>query len=339
MESNESINITDMNNSQNHNNIDQTINYVITRSQASKNQSTTDNVKKIKNNKKRTISLNDDTDKRTKLDITIDNFGETSRLINIIFERLDSVEDECNRFDSANVILKNELKDLMTKYNKLSSKHSNLLKDFDALKITNSKLQNDLNNLDSKIMNQSVDEMNGSSNIQLTTSTFADILKPKKDKSVSEPMVEIINTINEYSNQKKGRENNIIIFGIKNVKKENSSDQVKNLFRKMKIENIKFKNPVLLMKNGATNDSPPIKITLESEEVKFHTLKAAKCLKEINHNDKTNIRISQDLSEIDRMMHKKLLIEKKLLNDKLIQENINDFYYGIRGNKVIKIMK
>ena len=141
----------------------------------------------------------------------------------------------------------------MTKYNKLSSKHSNLLKDFDALKITNSKLQNDLNNLDSKIMNQSVDEMNGSSNIQLTTSTFADILKPKKDKSVSEPMVEIINTINEYSNQKKGRENNIIIFGIKNVKKENSSDQVKNLFRKMKIENIKFKNPVLLMKNGATN--------------------------------------------------------------------------------------
>jgi hypothetical protein len=50
MESNESINITDMNNSQNHNNIDQTINYVITRSQAFKNQSTTDNVKKIKNN-------------------------------------------------------------------------------------------------------------------------------------------------------------------------------------------------------------------------------------------------------------------------------------------------
>jgi hypothetical protein len=66
-------------------------------------------------------------------------------------------------------------------------------------------------------------------------------------------MVEIINTIIEYINQKKGRENNIIIFGIKNVKKENSNDQVKNLFRKMKIENIKFKNPVLLMKNGATN--------------------------------------------------------------------------------------
>jgi hypothetical protein len=111
--------------------------------------------------------LNDDADKRTKLDITVDNFGETSRLINIIFQRLDSVEDECNRFDGANVILKNELKDLMTKYNKLSSKHSNLLKDFDALKITNTKLQSDLNNLDSKIINQSVDEMNGSSNIQL----------------------------------------------------------------------------------------------------------------------------------------------------------------------------
>ncbi len=94
-----------------------------------------------------------------------------------------------------------------------------------------------------------------------------------------------------------------------------------------------------MIKNGATNDSPPIKITLESEEVKFQTLKAAKCLKEINHNEKTNIRISQDLSEIDRVMHKKLLIEKKLLNDKLIQENIPDFHYGIRGNIVIKIKK
>ena len=115
-----------------------------------------------------------------------------------------------------------------------------------------------MNSLDSKLINQSVDEMNSSSNIQITTRTFADVLKPKKDKPVSEPIVEIINRMNEYSNQKKGRENNIIIFGLKNVKKETSSDHVKNLFKKMKTENIKFKNPVLLVKNGTTNDAPPI---------------------------------------------------------------------------------
>ena len=61
-------------------------------------------------------------------------------------------------------------------------------------------------------------------------------------------MVEIINTFNNYSNEKKGRENNIIIFGLKNVKKEVASYHVNALFKKMKINNLKFKNPVLLVK-------------------------------------------------------------------------------------------
>ena len=100
----------------------------------------------------------------------------------------------------------------------------------------------------------------------------------------------------------------------------------------MKINNIKFKNPVLLVKKGVQNNSPPIKVSLENEETKFKILKAAKCLKEINQLDNTNIHISQDLNEIDRLLHKKLLYEKKLLNEKLLQDNMLDHYYGIRGN-------
>ena len=38
-------------------------------------------------------------------------------------------------------------------------------------------------------------------------------------------------------------------------------------------------------------------------------------------------------------MLKKLVHDKKLLNEKLLQDNVHDCYYGIRGNKVIKIMK
>jgi hypothetical protein len=193
--------------------------------------------------------------------------------------------------------------------------------------------------LDSKVTNQNVDEMNGITNNQLTTISFADILKQKKDKIVSEPMVEIINTINNYSNQKKGRENNIIIFGFKNVTSETASNNVNTLFNKMKINNIKFKNPVLLVKKGVQNNSPSVKVSLENEETKFKILKAAKCLKEINQLDSTNIHISQDLNEIDRLLHKKLLYEKKLLNEKLLQDNMLDYYYGIRSNKVVKIMK
>ena len=131
----------------------------------------------------------------------------------------------------------------------------------------------------------------------------------------------------------------MIIFGLKNTNKETASDNVKNLLNKMNTKNIKFKNPILLVKNGATNTSPPIKITLENEETKFQLLKAAKILREINRNENMNISISQDLNEVDRLLHKKLLLEKKELNTKLTIDNITNYYYGIRGNKVVKITK
>ncbi len=101
------------------------------------------------------------------------------------------------------------------------------------------------------------------------------------------------------------------------------------------IPNINFKNPTLLVKNGSTSASPPIKITLNNEESKFKLLKAAKQLREINK--RTKINISQDLNEIDRVMNKKLVQEKKQLNNQLPSNC--DYYYGIRGTKVIKITK
>ena len=131
----------------------------------------------------------------------------------------------------------------------------------------------------------------------------------------------------------------MIIFGLKNTNKETASDNVNNLLNKMNTKNIKFKNPILLVKNGATNTSPQIKITLENEETKFQLLKAAKILREINRNENMNISISQDLNEVDRLLHKKLLLEKKELNTKLTIDNITNYYYGIRGNKVVKITK
>ena len=70
----------------------------------------------------------------------------------------------------------------------------------------------------------------------------------------------------------------------------------------------KFSNPVLLVKNGVTNTSPPVKITLENEEAKFKLLKIAKNLREINYNENTKINTSQDLNDIDRQMNNKLFL-------------------------------
>jgi hypothetical protein len=168
--------------------------------------------------------------------------------------------------------------------------------------------------------------------------SFSSLFKVN-NKTVSPPMADIINTVNDYNEQKKKRENNLIIFGLKNVTQENVNQQVKSLFTKLHVENIKFNNPVLLVKKGVIAQSAPVKISLENETTKFKLLKVAKQLSQINQTDKSSIFINQDLSEIDRLQNKKLLEEKKKLNEELKQKNITNCYYGIRRNKVVKIDK
>ena len=70
-------------------------------------------------------------------------------------------------------------------------------------------------------------------------------------------MAEIINTFNDYSKQKRGRENNVIIFGLDQVNKENANNKIKSLLDKL-VPNINFKNPTILVKNGTASTSPPI---------------------------------------------------------------------------------
>jgi predicted nuclease with TOPRIM domain len=326
-------------NTSKHDNYNDTISKVISQSTATNSQE--DNSKMI-TRKKRTNSLNLDStgDKKTKYNVNFSNFTEASKLINKIFERLDLVEDESNRLDSANRILTKEIKDTNNNYNKLASKHSNLLKDFDLLKQSYHKLQNDYSNLDAKFTNQTVDEMNGLTSNQLNPTSFADMLKSTvNNKVLSEPMAEIINTVNDYNRQKKGRENNLVVFGLKDINKNNINNKIKSLFSKLKVDEIKFNNPILLVKPNVSNTSPPVKITLENEERKFQILKAAKLLKEINQVENTKISIGQDLNEIDRERNRKLIEEKKKYNQELVDKNITNYYYVIRGNKIVKFDK
>ena len=183
--------------------------------------------------------------------------------------------------------------------------------------------------------------MNGLTNKSnnLTPSLFADILKGSKENSVSEPMAEIINTYNDYNKQKISRENNLIIFGLANVKKENMNEKVMNLLKKLNSEHINFKNTILLMKKDDNNTVPPVKITLNNQQDKFQILKSAKLLREINKKENSNISINLDLNEIDRQLNRNLVKQKKILNEQLQKSNISDYYYGIRGNKVVKLNK
>ena len=166
----------------------------------------------------------------------------------------------------------------------------------------------------------------------------ADILKTNEDKTVSEPLVEFIQVFNNYNDKKKDRENNLIIFGLKCEKDGDLNQYVDTLLNEIGVCNFKSKNAIKLVKKGTINHLAPIKITLPNEETKYNILKAAKRLKEINERNKTKINISLDLNNIDRQINKKLLQEKKLLNEDLKLKKIHDYYYGIRNNRIVKIM-
>jgi hypothetical protein len=276
--------------------------------------------------------------KRKKYNVVLNDIQDVEILINRMMERLDNLEDEKSHLSGLNNIVTKELKEVKNSYIKLNLKHTNLVKIVEVLKKEKIQLEQTITSLDQRVTISSNDEMTGETNItnHLTSKSFADLFKGKSDKSISEPMAEIINTFNDYSKQKRGRENNVIIFGLDQVNKENANNKIKSLLDKL-VPNINFKNPTLLVKNGTTSTSPPIKITLNNEQSKFQLLKTAKQLKEINQHDRTKINISQDLNEIDRVMNKKLVHEKKQLNNKLPSNC--DFYNGIRGTKVIKITK
>ena len=72
-------------------------------------------------------------------------------------------------------------------------------------------------------------------------------------------------------------------------------------------------------------------------ESKYFILKSARKLREYNLRNKTKIVISQDMSEVDRQVNRKLIEKRNELNSKLNDQET--FYYGIRNNKVVSINK
>jgi chromosome segregation ATPase len=177
-----------------------------------------------KKRNKRTVS-NDNEDanlKKKRSNIEIKEISEAERLINIMMERLDNLEEENSHLSGLNNVISRELKEVKNNYIKLNAKHTSLVKIVEALKKDKGKIEQDLSSLDQRVTNANNDEMTGVfNNINHSTSkSFADLFKGNSDKSVSEPMADIINTFNDYNKQKRGRENNVIIFGMNHVNKD-----------------------------------------------------------------------------------------------------------------------
>ncbi len=94
-----------------------------------------------------------------------------------------------------------------------------------------------------------------------------------------------------------------------------------------------------LKKKDTNNENAPIKIVTYDINSKFFILKAARNLREYNQKNGTKINISTEMSEIERQVMKKLMDSRNDLNRKLATGAKNNFYWGIRENKIKKIFK
>ena len=274
--------------------------------------------------------------KKSKGHVIVNNNYDTMGYLNDIYKII-------NRLDNEILILKSTNKDLVQKNLSMSDYQTRLNINMSNLQKENRALNDKLTSLigsNTKIAHE-VDLLKDKSNdvlmndqvIETPNRLFSDLFERNKNK-VSKPLQDIIKVVTDHEDNKRKREKNLLIFGLKVDKNEKHFVTVKKLLYDIGIDE-KCVNDAFYL--NATNDHAPIKLVTSDSYSKNLILKASRHLKQINIQNNTKISICQDLSMIDRQIHKDLILNRNELNGKL-QTN-SDHYYGIRNNNVVKIIK
>jgi hypothetical protein len=155
---------------------------------------------------------------------------------------------------------------------------------------------------------------------------------------------DVLNVISNDTKDRNKRESNVVIMGISNSTKTNSTEiklddeqKAKNILNEIRVDGIVIKS-VFRMKTKKENE--PMVISFMNVTERNRVLKAASCLKEQNKNqpDKTKcIYINPDLTAAERELEKQLRIECIKKNKQLPLDS--DHYFWIRNASIKKIMK
>ena len=160
---------------------------------------------------------------------------------------------------------------------------------------------------------------------------------------------ETINTVMDEINERKARENNLIIFGLEELKSETKQErlehddqQVKQLFADCKItlheDNIKKTRRLGKYDSKSETSSRPLMVNMQSVEAKLMLFKNIHQIKNVPKYKTVNV--SNDLTKAERENEKKLWIEAKKLQEK---EESGEYIYRVRGppwaRKVVKMKK
>jgi hypothetical protein len=84
---------------------------------------------------------------------------------------------------------------------------------------------------------------------------FSEICVMHEKKVIEEPVVEkIINLINDNDLQKKKKENNVMIFGLKTTNDDMVTEKVNDLLQKIGVKKVAFKKVNKIIKRDMSND-------------------------------------------------------------------------------------
>lgn len=303
-------------------------------------------VKMIDKMTKRRLPPNKEDSKRTKDSDTDESQVSVPDHLRDIIQRIELLEDECNDLREQNI----ELHRLNTRviadnrkingdnitihkeFQELNSKHSHLI---DKFKIMN----DEFIILKEKPLQNDVDMIAATSPSSALPQLFSSLFSSKDNKKITEPMAEIIQIISDNDEDKKKRELNLILFGLKVKSDDKNLDAISNLLTKIGARKDDVKKVFFMNKKDEINELAPIKLVTSNYDAKIRILKAARNLRLINENDKTKISICTDMSEIDRSRQKSLVERRKLMNVELSDKPNINYYFGIRNNNIVKIKK
>lgn len=162
----------------------------------------------------------------------------------------------------------------------------------------------------------------------------------KRNTKKSNEQLKVLNVVAEEGRVREKKENNIVIFGLKESEKENVTEKKNDddeLVKKV-LETINVQPSHVAMfrlKAKETTKPKPLIMILKDKSERNKILAAARRLKGTEYD---RIFFSPDLTESQRLTFKELVAERKAMNDKRTQDQINlKVYYAIRDNKVFKL--
>ena len=212
--------------------------------------------------------------------------------------------------------------------------------EFKAYKSEQEAIITDLRNLIEKLrsdndrLNERVNELENS---KIPPSIQNDTWASKLKKTPHQ--MEIINIMANETKERDKRENNLVIFGLKESALSDKSQAIAEdkqnielIIQKLNVK-VNIKNVIKLKSNNGYK--APYVVILNDKSERNSVLKKAKELKK----DKTyeNVFINPDLTESERYKSKLLREECKKRNNDNIEKD--DYYFGIRNDKVIRIKK